>query len=157
MGPLRIIGIGNPLRGDDAVGLVAARRIRERLDHRTQVFEADRPGVEILELMQGARAVILIDAARSGRTPGTIHRFDASVGPISPMVLAHSSHALGAGDALELARALGILPPIVIVFGIEAHDTECGPPLSLPVTRALDEVVERVVQESEALLCLSSM
>ena len=157
MRPLRIIGLGNLLKGDDAVGLLAARRLRERVDDRTEVFEADMAGVEILDLMQGARAVILIDAARGGRVPGTIHRLDASAGPFSPTVFPHSSHALNAVDALELARALGILPPIVIVFGIEAGDTESGRPISPRVMRALDEVVEWILRESEALACMNSI
>lgn len=155
--PIRIIGLGNAFKGDDAVGLLAARRLRALVGDRTEVVEADMAGVEIVDWMKGAQAVILIDAVRSGQRPGTIHRLDASAGPISTRICPHSSHAVSALDALELARALGLLPPKVIVFGIEAGDTEAGRPLSQPVTRALDEVVERVLRESEALACMNSI
>ncbi|MEO8048623.1 MAG: hydrogenase maturation protease [Nitrospirota bacterium] len=154
---IRIIGLGNELRGDDAVGLLAARRIRGRVGDRTEVIEAEMAGLEIVELMEGARAVILIDAARSGQAPGSIHRLDASVSPIGSMVFPHSSHAINAVDALELARTLGTLPPTVIVYGIEAGDTETGHPLSLQVARALDDVVERILQESETIACTNSI
>ncbi|MCS6897681.1 MAG: hypothetical protein NZM29_06865, partial [Nitrospira sp.] len=40
--PIRIIGIGNEMRGDDAVGLLAARRLREMLGERSAVVEAGR-------------------------------------------------------------------------------------------------------------------
>lgn len=155
--PIRIIGLGNALRGDDAVGILAARRLRARVGDRTEVVEAEMAGVEILELVEGARAVILIDAARSGQPPGTIHRLDASASPIGPTVFPHSSHAINAVDALELARALGTLPTMVIVYGIEASDTEIGHPLSPQVARALDEIVEWVLRESEALACTNSI
>ena len=151
MASIRIIGLGNALRGDDAVGLLAARRLRARVDDRIEVVEAEMAGVEIMELMEGARAVILIDAAHSGQAPGTIHRLNASGGPISPLVFPHSSHAISALDALELARTLGTLPPTVTIFGIEAGDTEVGHPLSPLVAQVLDEVVERILQESEGL------
>lgn len=151
--PVRIIGLGNELRGDDAVGLLAARRLRGLVGDRTEVVEAEMAGVEIVALMEGARAVILIDAARSGQVPGAIHRLDASVSPIGSTLFPHSSHAINAVDALELARTLGTLPPTVIVYGVEAGDTGAGRPLSPRVARSLDDVVERILQESETIAC----
>ena len=155
--PIRIIGLGNLLRGDDAVGLLAARRLRERVGDRIEVVEAEMAGVEILELMAGARVVMLVDAARSGQVPGTIHRLDPSATPISPTLFPHSSHALNASDALELGRTLGSLPPTVIVYGIEVGDTSAGRPLSTQVARALDEVVEQILRESGKLTCMNSI
>lgn len=147
---VRIIGLGNGLRGDDAVGLLAARRLQQILGDRVQVIEADMAGANILELMDGARVAILVDAARSGQAPGTIHRLDVSAGPIAGRIFPRSSHAIGALDALELARALGTLPASVVVYGVEAAHTGAGEPLSPPVAQALDEVVKRIVLECEA-------
>jgi hydrogenase maturation protease len=81
------------------------------------------------------------------QAPGTIYRLDASAGPIGGQMFPHSSHALGISEALELARVMGVLPPRVILYGIEAGNTEAGRSLSPPVAKALDEVVGRVVQE----------
>jgi hydrogenase maturation protease len=147
---IRIIGLGNGMRGDDAVGLLAARRLRQEVGDRAEVIEAEMAGVELIELMKGAHSVVLIDAARSGQASGTIHRLDASAGPIGAKIFPRSSHAFGTIDALELARAMGILPATVIVYGIEADNTEAGQPLSPSVAKALDQVVQQVVQECEA-------
>ena len=147
---IRIIGLGNGMRGDDAVGLMAARRIRKEVGDRVEVIDAEMVGVDLMELMKGACMVILIDAVRSGQAPGTIHRFDASRGPIGGQIFPRSSHALGIVDVLELARAMGTLPATVIVYGVEAGDMEAGQPLSPAVTKALDEVVEQIVQECKA-------
>jgi hydrogenase maturation protease len=146
---IRIIGLGNEFRGDDAVGLLAARRLRQEVGDRAEVIEAEMAGVDLVELMEGAQAVILVDAARSGQAPGTVHRFNASAGPIGSQIFPRSSHALGPIDALELARAMGVLPATIIVYGVEAGNTETGQLLSAPVAKALDEVVERIVQECE--------
>ena len=150
MAAIRIIGLGNEFRGDDAVGLMAARRVRQTIGDRAEVIEAEMVGVDLIDLMKGAGAVILIDAARSGQSPGIIHRLDVTAGPIEVRMFPHSSHALGISEALELARAMGVLPPKVIVYGIEAGNTEAGQALSSPVAEAMDEVVRRVVQECEA-------
>jgi len=146
---IRIIGLGNELRGDDAVGLLVARRVRQEVGDRTEVIEAEMVGVDLIALMEGARVTILIDAARSGQSPGTIHRLDASAGPIALQIFPHSSHVLGISEALELARVMGVLPPRVIVYGIEAGNTEAGQALSSPVANALDKVVGQIIQECE--------
>jgi hydrogenase maturation protease len=146
---IRIIGLGNELRGDDAVGLLAARRLRQAVGNSVEVIEAEMAGVDLIELMKGVHVVILIDAARSGQNPGIIHRLDASNSPIGVQMCPHSSHALGISEALELARTMGVLPDKVIVFGIEVCNMEAGQPLSSPVSKALDEIVARVLQECE--------
>jgi hydrogenase maturation protease len=146
---IRIIGLGNELRGDDAVGLMAARRIRQEVGDRVEVIEAEMAGVDLIELMKGTRSVLLIDAARSGQAPGTIHRLDASAGPIGGQIFPRSSHALGTVDALELARAMRVLPATVIVYGVEVESTEAGVPLSPVVVKVLEQLVDQVLQDCE--------
>ena len=154
---IRIIGLGNEFRGDDAVGLLAARRLQGVLGNRAEVVEAGVAGVELLELMKGTGTVLLIDAVRSGQAPGTIHRLDASAGPIAPGLFPRSTHAVGVAETLELARTLGVLPKQVVVYGIEAGNTEMGHPLSPPVSHALNEVIELVRRETEGLPCTNSI
>ncbi len=144
------------MRGDDAAGLLAARRLRGRVGSHVDVIEAESAGVELLDLMKGVQTVFLIDAMCSGQRPGTIHRLDASAGPIAPHLFPRSTHAIGVGEALELARTLGVLPNKVIVYGIEAGHTDIGHPPSSEVGRALHEVVERLLREIEMQVCTSS-
>ena len=146
---IRIIGLGNGMRGDDAVGLLVARRLRREVEDRVDVIEAEMVGLDLVELMKGANVVILIDAACSGQAPGTIHRLDASAGPIGGRIFPRSSHALGTADALELARAMGVLPATVIVYGVEVENTEAGEPLSPAVIKVLEQLVDRIVQDCE--------
>jgi len=153
--PVRIIGVGNLFRGDDAAGLLAARRLKALVGDRADVIEAELAGLDVLDLMAEASAVILIDAARSGQPAGTIHRLNASAGPISADLFPHSTHVLNAVDAIEIGRTLGLLPPRVIVYGVEVGDTTAGNDLSPAVAEVLDQVVERVVHELEGLSCTS--
>lgn len=147
---IRIIGLGNGMRGDDAVGLLAARRIRQAVGDRVEAIEAEMAGVDLVELMKGAHIVMLIDAVHSGKAPGSIHRLDASVSPIGGQIFPRSSHAIGVSEAIELARLMDVLPATVIVYGVEVGNTEFGQPLSTPVATALDKVVDRIVQDFEA-------
>ena len=114
-------------------------------------------GVELLELMKGASVVWLIDAVRSGQSAGMIHRLDASSGPLAPELFPRSTHAIGVADALELARTLGVLPPKVIVYGIEVSNMEMGLPLSPPVDHALNDVVQLILKEIQQPVCTNSI
>lgn len=147
---IRIIGLGNDLRGDDAVGLLTVRRLRQTIGDRAEVIEAGMADVDLIELMKGASVVILIDAARGGKAPGSIYRLDASVSRIGGQVFPRSSHAIGVSEAIELARAMDVLPATVIVYGVEVGNTELGQPLSSLMGEALDHVVKRIIQECEA-------
>lgn len=157
MGLVRIIGVGNVLAGDDGAGALVARRLKTRLAAKPrpcpiEVLEAELAGPDILELIEGAEIALLVDAARSGSPPGTLHRFDLSEGPFGQSMFPHSTHALNVVDALELGRTLGLLPPRVVVYGIEAGSVQAGEALSGEVAEVLDEVVERVLGEAEACL-----
>ena len=118
---------------------------------RAEVIEAELAGIEVLDLMHGCQAVILVDAAHSGQKAGTIHRLDASTGAIGWNPFPHSTHAINAVDALELGRTLGVLPPHVIVYGIEAEETFAGRPVSPVVAQAMDIVATSIAQEVEDL------
>lgn len=152
VGTIRVIGIGNALAGDDAVGVLAARRLRDLADAGAdvEIIEADMAGLDVLDLMEGAKTVILIDAARSGQPAGTIHRLDASAAPVATPLFSHSTHALNVVEALELARTLGRLPPQVIVYGIEAGAPAFGQALSPIVVRAMAEVTQQILRDIEA-------
>src|SRR5262245_55962910 len=110
-----IIGIGNEYRGDDAVGLIVARQLKERLADSVMVLEQSGDGAALIEASRGAEAVIIIDAVMSDAAPGKIHRFDANRRSIPKDAVRCSTHAFGVAEAIELSRALGELPGILIV------------------------------------------
>lgn len=138
-GRQRVVGLGNELRGDDAVGLSVARALR-RLEPAADVMESSGEPAGLLEALRGVDEVVLVDAVSSGARPGVIHRFDASAAAL-PLVHGASTHDLGLSDAIELGRALGLLPERLVVLGIEGRTFELGAPLSPEVARAADEVV----------------
>jgi hydrogenase maturation protease len=98
----------------------------------------------MMELWDGADEVIVVDAARSGAPPGTIHRIDPTSQPLPEGVLATSTHSVGVASTIEMARALGRLPDRVTVYGIEVSDLTRGVGLSPAVETAVDLVVAEI-------------
>jgi hydrogenase maturation protease len=142
-----VIGIGNPERGDDAAGRMVARRLRDMLPADVAIAEHDGESTALLALLDGADTAILIDACVSGAPVGTVRRFDASASPLPEAKLSVSTHGLGLGEAVELARALRALPRCCIVYTIESRAFDPGAPLSPAVAAAVGETSERVRAE----------
>jgi hydrogenase maturation protease len=145
---LKLVGVGNRWRGDDAAGLEVARIVARRAPAGVAVLEHEREPVDLIDTFDGACAVWLIDAVRSGAPPGTLHRFDVSEQALPAGLFGVSTHLLGLADAVELARALDKLPARVIVHGIEGGSFEAGGALSPAVasaTRALAATLESEV------------
>lgn len=141
-----ILGVGNLFRGDDAVGIIAARRLRQRLPH-IRLRECDGDLTVALDTWVGEDAVYVVDAVFSGAAAGTVHRYAAHADPLPATVFRGSTHAFGIAEAVEMSRALGQLPNRVIVYGIEAARFAPGQPLSPAVAAAVDVVVDLLVTE----------
>jgi hydrogenase maturation protease len=148
-----IVGVGNPLRGDDSVGLELARLAAVRADPSLiAVREQAGETLALIEQLNGYEAALLADALHGGAAPGLLHRFDLSEQPLPGRLRSSSStHAVGIEEAIELARALGRLPRCVIVYGVEGASFQAGSPLSSPVRRALPGLVTALLQEARTL------
>lgn len=142
----RVIGVGNPLRGDDGAGRRVARRLAATAPPNVEVMELDGGVAELLAAWEGAGdgEVVVVDAARCGAPLGTVHRFEASRAALPAALGATSSHGLGLAAAVELARALGKLPPRLTVYAIESAAFTTGDELSPAVAAAVEEVVREL-------------
>jgi hydrogenase maturation protease len=142
-----VIGIGNPDRGDDAAGPQLLGRLRGRLPAHVQLIEQRGEATALLAQLQGCDAAYLIDACRSGSPPGALRRIDARDCPLPPDSGECSTHGFGLAQALELARALGLLPRRCVVYCIEGASYDPGAPLSAPVRCAIDTLAARLIAE----------
>ena len=141
-----VIGVGNETRGDDAVGLIVSRKLKEKLSQDVAV-EENGDGTRLVERWSGFNITILIDAVRSGTEQGRIHRFEAHKSPLPASLFQYSTHAFGVPQVIELARALNRLPKRLIVYGIEGKCFDQGASLSPMVERAAQELVESLTIE----------
>ena len=147
-----IIGVGNPDRGDDGAGLAAAVLLRERLAHRDDIRVLLHWGEStgLVDAMTGWDDVIIVDAARSAREPGSWHVFDVTGSPLPSDLTDMSSHGFGIPQAIELARALDTLPKRCRIYAIEGSTFEAGAPLSDVVRVAVEAVAREIMRSLEA-------
>lgn len=147
-GRVVVIGVGNDMRRDDGAGLAVLRRARVELPEGVEAIERDGEPTRLLDTWAHADLAVVVDAIRSGAAPGTIHRFDLTAGDTVPEASAvNSSHALGIGDSVALARALDLLPARLVVLGIEGAEFDDGPGLSTEVEAAVGDAARRILTE----------
>ena len=140
-----VIGVGNDLRGDDALGLVVARRLKKTvaaLVPGAEVVESRGDAAELIDLWTGRDEVLVIDAFElpSG-TAGEILEFDATVAPLPAPSAACSTHALSLSQAVELSRVLGTLPRQLTILGAVGAVFGMAQGLSPAIAAAADRLV----------------
>lgn len=148
-----VIGLGNRYRGDDAAGLCVAASLRSVSLPDVTVVEHEGNPIDLIDQWSDAKLVVLIDATASAVLPGTIQRFDARQNPLPAESFRVSTHAVSLAEVIELARAIGAIPPKLIVYGIEGATFATGEGISPRVQQAIDDVAERVQQDIITFSC----
>jgi hydrogenase maturation protease len=145
-----VIGVGNDFRSDDGAGLFVARSLQARVLPGVLTREASGEGAALMDMWSGIPAVIMADAVDAGGEPGAIYRLDAGSEPIPALFFHYSTHAFSVAEAVEMARALGQLPPRFVIYGIEGQNYHAGQGLSPVVEQAARTVSARVLADIEA-------
>jgi hydrogenase maturation protease len=143
-----VLGIGNPVMGDDGIGCRAVELLAGRdLPAGVRVEEAGVPGWGLPNWLEGWSRVILIDAVQMGEMPGTWRRFSTEQVRLIASGQAISLHEPGLASGLELAQALGQLPEKIVIYGIEPAGCSPGQGLSPAACTALPGLIETICAE----------
>jgi hydrogenase maturation protease len=146
-----IIGIGNPILGDDGIGIHIARTLRTEIDPSSDIFidEAQTGGMNLLDSIRGYDKAILIDAVcLNDLAPGQVRRFD-----VHDMETVHSCnpHDLSLKEAIDLSRTIGddTIPRTITIIGINLRHipTEFSECISPEIQKVIPEVVQMVISE----------
>lgn len=149
-----LLGLGNDILTDDAVGLLIARQLRGEFagDTRIVVHETQEMGLALLDFITGYREVVLVDAVQTNAAPpGTLHELDADG---LKNLTGRTPHFLGVGETLALGRKLDLaMPEHVKIFAIEVADAHTlGTDLSPILQNALPGILPRIREALRALL-----
>ncbi len=153
MSRIAVIGIGNVLTGDDALGPYVVRVVEARyeLPDGVQVIDAGTPGYDLTAFLVGLDAVILVDAVKAKGAPGEIRTFDKAALLERAPILAMSPHEPGVREALLNGDFMGVTPPVVRLVGVIPARTDTGVGLSDEVRASVPAAVRQVARELAAL------
>ncbi|WP_175981824.1 hydrogenase maturation protease [Burkholderia sp. BCC1630] len=144
---VRVIGVGNPDRGDDGVGCLVAKRLAGRLPADVSLLARGGDVMDIGDDMTDIDALVCIDAAAPTGSPGRVSRIDLTKQTIEQGASFASSHGLGLAEAIALAEALGTASRDIVIYAIEGVSFDPGAAMTPEVAAAVGEVADRVVTE----------
>jgi hydrogenase maturation protease len=142
-----ILGLGNPILSDDAVGLLVARSLFERIGGKdVDLIEAATSGLQTVQLLSHYDRAVVIDSIQDEARAGQARRLEVDELRTSPL---HCSHGVGLGEAISLGRKLGIrLPDPILVYAIAVADPYTfGERLTPELERALPSIVEQIASD----------
>jgi hydrogenase maturation protease len=148
-----VVGCGNLLRGDDAVGPLLVRRLADiGVPSHVRLVDGGTAGMDVGFAMRGASHVVLVDASTTGAEPGAIYRVPGEAIENLPDPQAMNMHAFRWDNALAFARWLlkAEYPDNIEVWLIEAGQLNVGDPLSEPVEAAMEKLVVRILDDVNA-------
>jgi hydrogenase maturation protease len=156
-----VAGFGNVLKADDGFGVEVAQRMADmELPEGVKVVETGIGGITLVhELQDRWDALIVVDTVDRGRPPGHVMlilpdvidvnelEFDARMDLLADM------HLTTPDRALMLSKALGVLPPKLLMVGCQPVDAETpGQPMSAEVTAAVDVAIREILAHVEEML-----
>ncbi len=147
---LLVIGCGNILRGDDAVGPMLVRHLHTRgVPDGVRIVDGGTSGMDVAFGMRGAARVVIVDAASAGAAPGTVYRVPADQLADLPPIDGLHTHNFRWDHALSFSSwLLGPLRPTdITVYLVEAGQLDPGAPLSEPVAAGMESVIDLILRD----------
>jgi hydrogenase maturation protease len=143
-----ILGLGSSLRGDDGVGPAVIEWLdRQVLPPGVETIDGGTSGLDIVSILMGRERAIIVDAANVRREPGQWLRFTPDVTQLKSSDVTLSLHSAGFAEALALGAALNVLPPTIVIYGVQPQNLDWSPQLSDAVQAAVAELGQAILQE----------
>lgn len=147
-----VLGIGNPLMGDDGVGIrVVEMLASEELPPGVMVKEAGLPGWGLPSWFEGASTVFLVDAMQMGQTPGSWKRIESDELQVVMEDNTLSLHQNDLACGLALSQAMNLLPRNLFLYGIEPANMNAGDHLSPEVEACLPDLINNIKMDLEKI------
>jgi len=146
--PILVLGLGNPIMGDDGVGIIALEQFRQLYGEPdgVELMDGGTWGMNLLPWIESAGKLLLVDAIRAGLEPGADVLLD---GPDLPRVLGQklSAHQVDIVDVLTLAQVRGTLPADTVALGVEPLVVEMRRDMTPAVAEGTDRLPARMADQ----------
>ena len=142
-----VLGIGNTLLSDEGVGIHVVRALESHVERRPGVtcLDGGTLSFTLAEQLAAHDRLIVVDAARTGSPPGSVHCFEGEAMDRYLSGNRASVHEVGLADLLDIARLTDRFPERRALVGIEPKAIDWGEAPSGVVARAIPEAVNLVL------------
>jgi len=149
MKKIAVIGVGNPLRQDDGIGILLLKKLKKiekNLPKSIDLIDFGTGGMNLLYVFEKYQRIIIIDAADINKKPGEVLIFNPNQvisKKINSKITTHQSDIL---NIVEIAKKLGT-EPYIKFFAVQPQITDCGTELSKKLQKNLDMIFKKLIEE----------
>ncbi len=144
---LKILGLGNVLRGDDGVGPKIISELQKKiLPLPVNLIDVGSDAFTILEHLIDKDPVVIIDCAKMGKSPGEVARFKINKSNFKSVDSLISIHGFGFSDVFNMAESLGGAAECIII-GVEPKSVEVNTAFSEEVKNSFPLIIQMVIEE----------
>ncbi|MDD2541694.1 MAG: HyaD/HybD family hydrogenase maturation endopeptidase [Desulfuromonadaceae bacterium] len=143
-----VLGIGNLVMSDDAVGVLVAQRLQRdyRFADNVEIMDGGTLGLDLLPKLENITHLIIIDAVETGKEAGTCVRLYGQELPIA-LQTKISPHQMGLKDLLAVSELTGHLPKEMVLIGVQPGSIEMEIGLTADVEAQFNVLVSGVLAE----------
>jgi hydrogenase maturation protease len=154
MKKIGVIGLGNPLRRDDGIGILLLERVRtqKKYEKKIECIDGGTGGMAVLHVLARFDTVLIIDAVDFHGRHGEVRLFSFEDIQTLNTTGRLSTHDVDFLQVLRLSQDLHELPSNLMIFGIQPHDVSPGSGLSNVLQSALDDIYKKLSEELETFL-----
>jgi hydrogenase maturation protease len=155
-GRIVVLGLGNMLLRDEGIGVhVAQQLLQQNLGDNVEVIDGGTSSLDVLLLQEGPYKLVVVDAMKAGKEPGTIYKSRFRAEQVEGLRQAFSKkehstlslHQIGLLDALVVAQRTACAPDEVVIIGVEPNEIDGGLELTEPVSERMPEIINSVLEE----------
>jgi hydrogenase maturation protease len=144
---IALLGLGNLMRTDDAVGMLTLQTLAESglLPPDVRVIEGGTLGLDLLDSLRSISHLLALDAVDTGATPGTLKRFEGQ--EVDDLPVSKSVHLLGFSDLMGALRLIDAAPAEVVLLGVQPASTDWGTLLTPEVEPARPALMQAALDQ----------
>jgi len=155
-GRVLVLGLGNILCKDEGIGARIAQKLQEMtLPWNIEVMDGGTAGLDVLLSVIDVDKLVVIDALRAGKKPGTIYKACLKIDEKDKITqifgqeehLKMSLHQVGLFEAFGIAEKIGCAPREIVIIGVEPGEIDYGLELTEQVRQKLPKIIEKVLEE----------
>ena len=141
-----VVGIGNPLRKDDGIGIILVEKLREEKISNIVCIDGGTGGIQLLPLLSKYDRIIIVDAVYFNGKPGETKIFRLDEIKVDRIKNLLSIHMMDVIQVIQLYGKLEGKIPDITIFGIKPYDTSPGTDLSPVLEEKLLDIKDRLIK-----------
>lgn len=146
---LKVISLGNELRGDDSIGPAVVNELQTmKIKEPMTLIHAGADAFAVLEHLIEKDPVLIIDCAKMGKKPGEVLKFKVDGSNVTTFENAVSLHGFSFGEVFKMAGQFDHMADCTVI-GVEPKSIEFGQKLSDEVKQSLPSIINMVIEEAK--------